>query len=155
MSILKVGRDISARDHWNGHAYTDSMDENPKHENIKGPYHTHRMAMVKELINECKFDMCVCVDIGCGNGYLLEYLARKGAYVIGFDMTEDMVNEAKKRLSDNGINGRVLMGGLENLKKLETGSVDFVFAINIIGYCTDDEERFYYRDVQRVLSNVV
>lgn len=59
-----------------------------------------------ELIEEKSFVTLIeniasasCLDLGCGYGHYCEFLAKKGAHVIGIDKAPLMIQEAKKRLS--------------------------------------------------------
>ena len=41
------------------------------------------------------------LDIGCGNGKMLEYIQSKtGATIYGFDYSENAINSARKRMGD-------------------------------------------------------
>ena len=103
MAILKIGKNINAADYWSKRAYSSQHNKETKGDNIEGAYHTHRLKMINELIKGCDFDGCVCLDVGCGDGVMMEYLGQRGAEVIGFDIDEGMIQGAKKRLEDRGI----------------------------------------------------
>lgn len=66
----------------------------------KQPHNAHRefpamTALVPE-IEECKI-----LDAGCGAGRYAEWLNEEGADVVGCDASEEMVKQARERLSDN------------------------------------------------------
>lgn len=50
------------------------------------------------------------IDYGCGEGKLLAELAQQGANVEGFDISEAMVKEARKRIGTNGTATRITSG---------------------------------------------
>ena len=47
------------------------------------------------------------LDCGCGSGFSTIYLAKKGARVHAFDLSEEAVAVTQKRASLNGVSGRV------------------------------------------------
>ncbi len=57
------------------------------------------------------------LDCGCGMGNLSVYLAMKGAYVKGFDISSEMVKVARVNARKNGVNGKCnfLCCSFENL----------------------------------------
>jgi len=145
MPIFHVGKEVSASDYW---AKRSAIYKS----NIDGAYHRHRLAMVRRLLNDVNVASSTCIDVGCGDGIFLEYLARRGADVIGFDTSKEMVGSARKRLSQARLKGRLFTGGLKTLNKIETRSTDLLLAINVIAYLTVEEESFYYREARRVLK---
>ena len=62
------------------------------------------------------------LDCGCGIGNLSVYLARKGAYVQGFDISLEMVKIARANAEKNGIGGKhiFLCCSFENLSYRDT-----------------------------------
>ena len=57
------------------------------------------------------------LDCGCGSGFSTMYLARKGAKVCAFDLSEEAVSVTRKRASLNGVSGQVsvLLSSLHHL----------------------------------------
>ena len=47
------------------------------------------------------------LDCGCGSGFSTVYLAKKGARVTAFDLSEEAVKVTQKRASLNGVSGQV------------------------------------------------
>jgi len=68
------------------------------------------------------------VDVGCGSGYGTYQLYQSGYKVTGIDLSEKMVQLAKKR-SENKI--PFIQGDVNSLP-LEDGSVDGILAINVL-----------------------
>lgn len=86
------------------------------------------------------------VDLGCGAGYLAEYLASKGARVIAVDHAPGMLAAARKRLPKSV---EVRAGELEHLP-LANAEVDAAFA-NLVWHHLADG-RAAAREVARVLK---
>ena len=55
------------------------------------------------------------LDIGCGNGWVIEQYARHGAFCYGIDLTEKAINLSYKRLSTSGLQANLLVGDAQEL----------------------------------------
>lgn len=62
------------------------------------------LKQLKKLLRTVTLDKSSCVlDIGCGNGKMLEYIHNKtGAKIYGFDYSETAIESAHKRMSNIG-----------------------------------------------------
>jgi 2-polyprenyl-3-methyl-5-hydroxy-6-metoxy-1,4-benzoquinol methylase len=79
------------------------------------------------------------LDIGCSSGYLARRLVERGATVVGIDVDEEAVQEARK------ICEQVLIGDVETMElPLPEGSFDLVLAGDVIEHLRDPE-RFLAR----------
>lgn len=60
------------------------------------------------------------LEVGCGNGYITEFLSEKVAQIDAFDISDEMIKRAKQRLSSKN-NCRFFIGGLPepSLNELE------------------------------------
>jgi tRNA 2-selenouridine synthase SelU len=70
MDILKrVGREISSHDYLKSRSgsYNDEID---------GAYHKHRLSVIDRLLKEITFQSSIAVDLGCGDGVMIDNLAR-------------------------------------------------------------------------------
>lgn len=95
----------------------------------------------------------VVVDLGCGSGKDAVAAARivgKEGRVIGVDMTEAMLERARERRQEAGLdNISFLLGKVEDLP-VETGTVDVVISNCVINHVPDKAGA--YREVHRVLK---
>ncbi len=66
-----------------------------KDKNYKREYEYINEIIIKYCKNECK----TVLDIGCGTGKHLKYFKEEGYEVSGIDLSESMISEAKKHLS--------------------------------------------------------
>jgi 2-polyprenyl-3-methyl-5-hydroxy-6-metoxy-1,4-benzoquinol methylase len=135
----KIGIDISAKDYWAERTknYLAGLD---------GPYHRHRLQMVRALCEGLDLHGKNCIDFGCGEGIFADFLTSGGAIVTGFDIEPKMIELARTRSA-----GTFEVGGVECIARLETGSVDALFALNVLAYFTAEEEAEFYRQTRRVL----
>ena len=90
------------------------------------------------------------LDFGCGSGENTLLLARRGARVIGVDISESLIQLARKRLEVNGVGAdvRFVVGSAHDLP-IATGSIDIVMGIAILHHLDLDATS---REVHRVLS---
>ncbi len=63
------------------------------------------------------------LDIGTGTGFLSLMLAEMGYEVVGLDISEEMIEKAKKKAIDRGVKVEFKLGDAENLP-FEAGSFD-------------------------------
>ena len=65
------------------------------------------------------------LDIGAGTGFLSIMLAELGYRVVGIDISEEMMERAKKKAVDRGVKAKFKLDDAENLS-FETGSFDAI-----------------------------
>lgn len=83
------------------------------------------------------------LEIGCGNGYSLEYAAGLGAGELwGLDISENQIKKAKKYLESQGINANLICSPMEDECGLPTDYFDMVFSVYGIGWTTNLDKTF-------------
>lgn len=90
------------------------------------------------------------LDFGCGSGENTLLLARRGARVVGVDISASLIALARRRLEINGMPGAAAfaIGSAHDLP-LPNGSVDVLFGIAILHHLDLDATS---REVHRVLK---
>ncbi|MBZ5559237.1 MAG: class I SAM-dependent methyltransferase [Acidobacteriia bacterium] len=90
------------------------------------------------------------LDFGCGSGENSLLLARRGARVIGVDISDSLIRVAIRRLALNGLDGRAqfIVGSAHDLP-IHTGSVDLVLGIAILHHL---DLKATTREIHRVLK---
>lgn len=88
------------------------------------------------------------LDIGCGSGMNSLLLARRGADVVGVDISASLIQVARQRLAANGTTGAAFVVGSAHDLPLPDASVDVVFGIAILHHLDLD---LVSREVARVL----
>ena len=95
----------------------------------------------------------VVLDLGSGAGIDLITAAKKvglGGRVIGIDMTDEMIERARKNIADSGLtNIEVRKGTIEKLP-VESASVDWVISNCVINLSPEKEKVF--AEIHRVLK---
>lgn len=112
------------------------------------PVGKHRLRLLKKLLKDENLEGKKALDIGCGGGDISFYLAERGAYVTGIDMSTSMldnINNRKESLDDD-VKGRLTFR-YEDVSKLseevKAQKYDIVVAFGLIGYLESDEEFFH------------
>ncbi|MEW6359081.1 MAG: class I SAM-dependent methyltransferase [Planctomycetota bacterium] len=75
------------------------------------------------------------LDVGCGTGGLLIFLARKGFDVRGIDRSPEMISNARASLTEAGLCADLV--GLDDLKDIK-GRFTAVTALDVIEHVEDD-----------------
>jgi ubiquinone/menaquinone biosynthesis C-methylase UbiE len=89
------------------------------------------------------------LEYGCGDGPNMVVLSRRGAKVIGLDISSEMLARAKQRLIANQCDGAMLVLGSGHTLPLPDASVDVVFGISILHHL---DLEIASREVHRVLK---
>ena len=89
------------------------------------------------------------LDLGCGDGENTVILARRGARVLGMDISEDLIRVAQQRLAANGITSGVdfMVTSAHNIS-LDDESVDVVFGMAILHHL---DLKLAAREIRRIL----
>jgi ubiquinone/menaquinone biosynthesis C-methylase UbiE len=90
------------------------------------------------------------VDFGCGSGENSLLLARRGASVVGIDISDSLINLARRRLELNGLTGcaRFVIASAHDVP-LEDNSIDTVMGIAILHHL---DLAATSREVHRILK---
>jgi ubiquinone/menaquinone biosynthesis C-methylase UbiE len=92
------------------------------------------------------------LDFGCGLGRLTRALAPHFGRTIGLDVAPTMIEEARE-LDDGGSGAEFVLHEHEDLRAIESGSVDFVSCLLVLQHLpTRGAIETYLREFVRVLS---
>lgn len=89
------------------------------------------------------------LDFGCGTGVVSNELKKAGYNVIGFDVSENAINEARKRYPDVNF----ITGLLENNLPFKDSQFDAIYCAEVIEHIYDIE--FLMQELNRVLKKKV
>jgi len=90
------------------------------------------------------------LEIGCGGAQCGITFAKKGAKVIGIDLSKKQLEYAKKLAERNKVKIKFLQGDMKNLSKINSASQDIVFSSWALFYVSDLMKCF--KEVNRVLN---
>ncbi|BCG64328.1 MAG: 2-polyprenyl-6-hydroxyphenyl methylase/3-demethylubiquinone-9 3-methyltransferase [Methyloprofundus sp.] len=77
------------------------------------------------------------VDVGCGGGILTEGLAKKGAAMLGIDLSEDLIDIADLHGLESGVNAHYKKISAEALAEAEPASFDHVVCMEMLEHVPD------------------
>ena len=86
-----------------------------------------------------------CLDVGCGSGADLEYLAEKGYNTTGLDISPIAIDIVQKRLEAKNLKAKLLVGDILNMS-LGSEKFDFVADRGCLHHI-GNEKRNIYADV--------
>jgi SAM-dependent methyltransferase len=89
------------------------------------------------------------LEYGCGDGPNMVVLSRRGAKVIGLDISSELLALAKQRMLANRCDGTTLVLGSAHALPLPDASVDVIFGISILHHL---DLEIASREVHRVLK---
>jgi len=77
------------------------------------------------------------VDVGCGGGILTEGLAKKGASMLGIDLSEDLIDIADLHGLESGVTAQYQKISAEALAEAEPASFDHVVCMEMLEHVPD------------------
>lgn len=98
-----------------------------------------------------KIDQKNVLEIGCGGAQCGIGFAKKGAKVIGIDISEEQLKYAKNLSQKNNVNIDFIQGDIKDLSKIKSDTQDIVFSSWALFYVSDLKKCF--QEVYRVLRN--
>ncbi len=109
---------------------------------------THPLEYTYHLLGDVRGK--TILDFGCGDGLNTVMLSRRGAKVIGVDLSPELLALAKQRVAANQCPEATLVLGSAHTLPLRDESVDIVFGIGILHHL---DLEVASREVQRVLKS--
>ena len=94
------------------------------------------------------------LDIGCGTGMLTLRAALKGAQVTGIDINPEMIDIARKRITELKVSNRVKLVemGVAELDTFEQSSFTIIMSGLCFSELSDDEVNFALQQIERILD---
>ena len=91
------------------------------------------------------------LDFGCGTAENIVNLTLAGHQVLGIDPVPEMVELAKARMRERGLDPRLVsVGDLASLATYADGEFDIVSALNVLPYLSEEEEEEFYTQAKRL-----
>lgn len=83
------------------------------------------------------------LEIGCGNGHSLKYVADKGAADLwGLDISANQIERTKEYLETNGIHAKLVCSPMEDECGIPTHYFDIIYSVFGIGWTTNLNQTF-------------
>lgn len=88
------------------------------------------------------------LEIGCGTGLNTQYLAQNAGQVVGLDISEEMLEVARQRISDK--NARFMVGDITKAWDFKNRTFDLIVANLVLEHI--EELSHVFREAYRVLN---
>lgn len=95
------------------------------------------------------------LDVGCGSGVFMIELIIRGAFVVGTDYSQKMLNIAKKELISKNISKTTYILKKADATKLpfKENYFDLILATGLTDYLTDIQGQVFLKEASRILKN--
>ena len=111
----------------------ETYDRNYQLDSGRYPDHVYRLSIFENLLQEIK--PRTVVDAGCGSGVPLVAFLENGYDAYGFDLSPEMVSEAKKRVGGAGFEtNRVFIGDLDTFTRPTDEPFDVACGLGSVYY---------------------
>jgi len=92
------------------------------------------------------------LDLGCGDGLTLAFLAEQGFDVVGIDYSEVGVENAKKRLAEKGKSAKIIVGDIYKKLPFKDGEFDAIISYQVINHNKITNIRKLLKEINRILK---
>lgn len=129
----------------------DRIYKNTPQDMIPWNVETPPKALV-ELVESGKVRPCRAIDLGCGAGNYVIYLALMGFEVTGVDLSPTAVEIAMENAMKKGAKCQFIVADiLGDLREVE-GTFDFAYDWEVLHHIFPDERARYVKNVHRILN---
>ena len=105
-----------------------------------------------EVVESGKVRPCRAIDLGCGTGNYVIYLATCGFEVTGVDLSPTAIEIAKENAAKKGAKCRFIVADiLGDLREVD-GTFDFAYDWEVLHHIFPDERAHYVENVYRLLN---
>lgn len=129
----------------------DRIYRNMPPEDIPWNVETPPEVLVK-LVDSGKVKPCRAIDLGCGTGNYVIYLATRGFDATGIDLSPTAIDIAKKNAAKKGVKCRFIVADiLGDLREVD-GTFDFAYDWEVLHHIFPDERARYVQNVHGLLN---
>lgn len=109
----------------------------------------------QRLVNESARPGDEVLEIGCGTGTMAVLAARKGAHVLGFDISGPMLEVARRKIDSAGLANQIELVemGISGMDRLAAGRFDLVMSTLVFSELSRDEQVYALRHSFRGLKS--
>jgi len=106
----------------------------------KSPAFKERFRVWKKYINKYSVKKKICLDMGCGDGILSVYLAKKGKKVIGIDQSKEMIKIAVKNSKSAGVKCKFICKSISEKFPEYKNKAGMVVCSSVLEYMEEPEK---------------
>ncbi|MEM7467741.1 MAG: bifunctional 2-polyprenyl-6-hydroxyphenol methylase/3-demethylubiquinol 3-O-methyltransferase UbiG [Pseudomonadota bacterium] len=93
-----------------------------------------------EYVAECDLSKLNILDVGCGGGLLSEYLASKGARVVGIDASAEIINVAREHAKTSRLDIEYHVATIEQFSAQHPDKFDVVTCMEMLEHVPEPAE---------------
>ncbi len=98
-----------------------------------------------QMVKSGRLAPCSAIDLGCGTGDNAIFLANNGFDVIGVDLSQNAISQAKERALSSGSPAKFMVGNVTNLTGI-SGVFDLVLDFGCLGCVIGTVAREKYKE---------
>ncbi|MHC4913504.1 MAG: class I SAM-dependent methyltransferase [Planctomycetota bacterium] len=108
--------------------------------------------LLVELVDTGKVGPCKAIDLGCGAGNYVIYLAARGFDVTGVDFSPTAIKIAKENAKTRGVEcSFLIVDAIDGLNKINQ-TWDFAYGWGLLHHIFPDQRQKYVENVYRILN---
>jgi cyclopropane fatty-acyl-phospholipid synthase-like methyltransferase len=108
--------------------------------------------LLRDLVDSGKFKPCRAIELGCGAGNYVMYLAKKGFAATGVDFSQNAVDKANEAAVRKNVNCEFIaadvLGDLSEVR----GTFDFAYDWELLHHVFPHNRETYFKNVHRILN---
>lgn len=131
--------DTDLKGYWNSRgAQIKKFGNEYYYTNTEIPFYIYRRERILKILDELDFKGKTVLDYGCGDGFYSEYLYKRGASVVGVDISPKMIDFAKYnyKRDNNGINFFLTDG---KTLKFDSDYFDYIISSFVLQHVVDEK----------------
>ena len=109
--------------------------------------------ILRRIVETGKVRPCKAIELGCGAGNYVIYLAKNGFDVTGVDISESAIDMAKHSVSEKGVDCSFITADLRGDMSEVTGKFDFAYDWEVMHHVFPDDRDAYINNVYKLLNS--
>lgn len=102
------------------------------------PWFTYKKSRILKVLDRIEVKDKRVLEVGCGTGFNCRYLMKKGAKIIGVDISSKMIELAREAATYEGLNIPFYKIDGSHLS-FQDGSFDLVFTVTVLQHILDEK----------------
>jgi len=108
--------------------------------------------ILRSIVETGKVNPCRAIELGCGAGNNVIYLAQYGFNVTGVDISESAIKIAKRSASEKGIDCNFITADLRGDMSEVKDTFDFAYDWEVMHHMFPEDREAYINNVYKMLS---
>jgi cyclopropane fatty-acyl-phospholipid synthase-like methyltransferase len=109
--------------------------------------------ILRRIVETGKVRPCKAIELGCGAGNYVIYLAQKGFDVTGVDISESAIDMAKHSASEKRVDCRFITADIRGDMNEVKNKFDFAYDWEVMHHVFPDDRDAYMKNVYKLLNS--